>query len=139
MDCLVGLRGITLGCLAGAEHREERSGQLELHQLGDAEQTVLQVEAALECVGGVLRAVTGKVHDRRRLDVLQDLVAGGCLNNLGRHRHVLLDDVGFLPGHRKGSSLKRLVNSYQQRRCIGSADRLERLLSVEKGRDGRCV
>jgi hypothetical protein len=68
MHDLIWLLGIALGCLAGGEIREPWMVELKLHEPRDGQLVVVEVEAALERVRPMLKAVARKMDKAGRLD-----------------------------------------------------------------------
>jgi hypothetical protein len=135
MDCLVRLRVVTLRRLARTQNGQECRGYLELHQLRYGQRPILEVETALKRIAEVLGAMTSKVQDRGRPDVLEHLATAGDLRHLGRWRHETLHCARFNDSHRKGRPLVWAVHGHKECFCFGTTHRLGRLPSMKERRD----
>jgi hypothetical protein len=62
MHSLIRQCPVSLRRFAGAEEGEERTGQVELHELCDRQAPVAKAKAALKGVLRILNSVTGKVR-----------------------------------------------------------------------------
>jgi hypothetical protein len=77
---LIWLLCVGLGCLARRQIREPGLVEVQIHEVGNGELIVAEVEAAIECARLVLRAMACEMNKVRGLDARRDTFdcAGWC-------------------------------------------------------------
>jgi hypothetical protein len=83
--------------------------------------------------------MASEMDDGSRLYVLQHVWTIGRADNLGRRRHVLLDDLRFFFDHGERYVLEGVADGNKECICLQLANRLDCLLGMKKRANRRGV